>query len=160
MTRTHPGRRPAAVLLAAILAILTLVPAVGAAPAGAGRGAVYTLTNQVAGNAVAIFSRARDGSLTPAGAAPTGGAGTGAGLGSQGALALDDGGRRLFAVNAGSNEISSFAVAPDGGLTLVDRVASGGVTPISLTVHRGLLYALNAGGAATSPASSSVGAAT
>ena len=42
--------------------------------------------------------------------AATGGLGTGAGLGSQGALAFSDNGRWLFAVNAGSNDISAFAV--------------------------------------------------
>lgn len=75
---------------------------------------------------------------------PTGGLGTGGGVGNQGALALDDGGDFLFAVNAGSNDISVLRTRP-GGLTLVDRVASGGVSPISLTVSGDLLYALNAG---------------
>src|SRR3989449_7163927 len=52
----------------------------------AGPGAVYTLTNQVAGNAVAVFTRGADGRLTSAGTVATGGTGTGAGLGSQGAV--------------------------------------------------------------------------
>lgn len=118
-----------------------------AGPAAAddgGQGAVYTLTNRAAGDAVAVFERAADGSLKAAGEVPTGGLGTGGGLGNQGALALDDGGDFLFAVNAGSNDISVLRTRP-GGLTLVDRVASGGVSPISLTVSGDLLYALNAG---------------
>jgi 6-phosphogluconolactonase len=110
-----------------------------------GRRAVYTLTNQVAGNAVAVFDRAADGTLSPAGTVATGGTGTGAGLGSQGAVALSDDGRWLFAVNAGSNDVSVFA-ARGAGLTLASRTASGGTLPISVTAHGDLLYVLNAGG--------------
>ena len=113
---------------------------------GSGEQAVYTLTNQASGNAVAIFTRAADGRLTAAGTVSTGGTGTGAGLGSQGALALNDEGQLLFAVNAGSNEISAFQVNPEGRLSLVERSPSGGTRPISLTVHGHLVYVLNAGG--------------
>src|SRR5256885_7801638 len=110
-----------------------------------GQRAVYTLTNQVAGNAVAVFNRAADGTLTAAGTIATGGTGTGAGLGSQGAVALSDDGRRLFAVNAGSNDVSVFDIGP-AGPSLASRTASGGTLPISLTVHGNVLYVLNAGG--------------
>ncbi len=110
-----------------------------------GQRAVYTLTNQVAGNAVAVFDRAADGTLTAAGTIATGGTGTGGGLGSQGAVALSDDGRRLFALNAGSNDVSVFSVGP-AGLSLASRTASGGTLPISLTVHGNVLYVLNAGG--------------
>src|SRR5882762_9724436 len=110
-----------------------------------GPGAVYALTNQVAGNAVAVFTRAADGRLTPAGSFVTGGTGTGAGLGSQGGVVLSDDGRRLFAVNAGSNDVSVFTVGA-AGLSLASRTASGGTLPISLTVHGNVLYVLNAGG--------------
>lgn len=109
-------------------------------------GAVYTLTNQTSGNAVAVFTRAADGRLTAAGRVSTGGTGTGAGLGSQGALGLTADGQLLFAVNAGSNEISSFVVDPEGRLSLAARASSGGKRPISLTTHAHLLYVLNAGG--------------
>src|SRR5436309_2618024 len=108
--------------------------------------AVYTLTNQVAGNAVAVFNRAADGTLGAAGTIATGGTGTGGSLGSQGAVALSDDGRRLFAVNAGSNDVSVFVVGPTG-LSLASQTASGGTLPISLTAHGSLLYVLNAGGA-------------
>jgi 6-phosphogluconolactonase (cycloisomerase 2 family) len=60
-------------------------------------------------------------------------------------VALSQNGRWLFAVNAGSNEVSVFAVR-ERGLALVDVVDSGGEMPISLTTHDGLLYVLNAGG--------------
>ena len=108
-------------------------------------GAVYTLTNQVGGNAVAVFARGADGRLTAAGTVSTGGTGTGASLGSQSAVALSDDGRWLFTVNAGSNDVSVFGVSP-AGLALASRTASGGTLPISLTVHGNVLYVLNAGG--------------
>src|SRR5438034_3587025 len=107
----------------------------GASAALADPGAVYTLTNQVGGNAVAVFARGADGRLTAAGTVSTGGTGTGASLGSQSAVALSDDGRWLFAVNAGSNDVSVFSVSPGGGLALASRTASGGTLPISLTVH-------------------------
>ena len=107
-------------------------------------GQVYTMTNSPAGNAVLAFNRAADGSLTPAGSYSTGGTGTGAGLGNQGGVILV--GRWLAAVNAGSNDVSLFAVNGDGSLSLTDRVSSGGTTPISVTISGNLLYALNAGG--------------
>jgi 6-phosphogluconolactonase (cycloisomerase 2 family) len=109
-------------------------------------GAVYTLTNAPGGNAVAIFYRAADGTLSPGGTVATGGAGTGSGLGSQGALALSHSGQWLYAVNAGSNSISVLRVT-NTGLKVVQVVPSGGALPISLTVYDHLLYALNAGGA-------------
>ena len=106
--------------------------------------AVYTLTNSASGNEVMMYTRSASGSLSLAGSYPTGGNGTGSGLGSQGAVVLSNG--FLFAVNAGSDEVSVMKVSPSG-LTMVDKVSSGGTTPISLTVHNDLLYVLNAGGA-------------
>ncbi len=107
-------------------------------------GAVYVLGNQPSGNAVIAYDRDADGTLTPAGQYPTGGLGTGAGLGSQNAVILDDAGRHLYAVNAGSDTLSSFAVTR-GGLRLLSTVDSGGDVPISVTVHGDRLYALNTG---------------
>jgi 6-phosphogluconolactonase (cycloisomerase 2 family) len=118
---------------------------VGAAAAAGDSGAVYTLTNSAAGNAVEIFTRAADGRLTAAGTISTGGLGTDAGLGSQGALTLSANHPWLFAVNAGSNELSALAVSP-AGLTLASKMASGGVYPISVTNYKNLVYVLNAGG--------------
>lgn len=108
-------------------------------------GAVYTLTNQPGGNAVAVFARGADGLLTPAGSYPTGGNGTGSGLGSQNAVIVSDNHQWLFAVNAGSNSISSFRIRSDQELELVDTVSSGGTMPTSIAVQGGLLYVLNAG---------------
>jgi 6-phosphogluconolactonase len=114
---------------------------------------VFALTNEAAGNAVAVYERESDGSLTAAGHFPTHGLGLGAELNSQGALALSDDGRRLFAVNAGSNDISVFAVHDRGAvdlfghalptLRLLSTVPSGGAGPVSLTVRGDLLYVAN-----------------
>jgi 6-phosphogluconolactonase (cycloisomerase 2 family) len=57
-------------------------------------------------------------------------------------VALSSNAQFLVVVNAGSNDVSSFAV--DGGsLTLVDRASSGGVRPVSVAVSNGIVYALN-----------------
>jgi 6-phosphogluconolactonase len=126
---------------------LTLAGPAMASGGGRGDGAVYTLTNSASGNAVAVFERDRDGSLTPRGTVPTGGNGTGAGLGSQGALVLD--GNRLLAVNAGSNSLSLLHVDRRGKVRLADVDPSGGARPISVTVHGKFVYVLNAGNAST-----------
>jgi 6-phosphogluconolactonase len=127
-------------------ALAIAAAAVLAAPAAAfgDSGIVYTSTNAPGANAIQTFNRADDGSLTPAGSFATGGTGTGGGLGNQGAVVLDDGGDRLFAVNAGSDQITSFTVA-GRGLRATDLESSNGDQPVSLTVHGNLLYVLNAG---------------
>jgi len=107
-------------------------------------GAVYTLTNAASGNEVLAYSRSADGSLTFQGSYSTGGLGSGAGLGSQSAVLLTKNNQWLYAVNAGSNQISAFSVN-GSGLELVDVIDSGGVRPISLTVYKDWLYVLNVG---------------
>src|SRR3954464_9495100 len=109
----------------------------------ASTGAVYTQTNAPAGNAVHRLDRGPDGSLTPVATYRTGGTGTGAGLGSQGAVALSDDGRVVVAVDAGSNDIAAFHVGRRGHLTLVDRQPSGGVLPNSVDIADGSVYVLN-----------------
>ncbi|GAC1570273.1 MAG: hypothetical protein NVS3B20_23350 [Polyangiales bacterium] len=110
-------------------------------------GAVFTESNAAGGNEVLVFRRAADGSLQRAAAYATTGLGSGDGLGSQGAVVLSDDRRWLYAVNAGSNEVSTFSVRGES-LYLVDVVASGGGRPISLTARGDLVYVLNAGGVA------------
>jgi 6-phosphogluconolactonase (cycloisomerase 2 family) len=107
-------------------------------------GAVYTTTNAGGGNAVLVFDRLTDGRIVPASSVPTGGLGTGGGLGNQGGLVLTASERWLLAVNAGSHDVSVFAVRPRG-LRLTDVQASGGSQPVSIAEHRGLVYVLNAG---------------
>jgi len=110
-------------------------------------GAVYTMTNATAGNEVVVFERDAKGSLRYSGAYPTGGLGTGSGLGNQGGVVLSENGRWLLVVNAGSNQVSLFSVNRHG-LTLKDTADSGGTRPISVAVHRDLVYVVNAGGMA------------
>jgi 6-phosphogluconolactonase len=136
-------------LIAALFVLPFLAGTVGTA-AASGRsgftGFVYTETNAAAGNAIQVYARAADGRLTPANSFPTGGLGTGASLGSQSAVVLSEDGRWLFAVNAGSNDVSVFSVR-GGSLHLTDRASARGTDPISLTVSRSLLYVLDAGNA-------------
>jgi 6-phosphogluconolactonase len=108
--------------------------------------AVYVQTNDASGNEVIAFARHSDGGLSELGSFASGGLGSGDPLGSQGALYLSPDGRWLLAVNAGSDDVSSFRVRENGRLRLVDRESSGGDRPISVTAHGGLVYVLNAGG--------------
>ncbi len=132
--------------ITSVLALLGLLSGtvINAAASDGKVGAVYTETNSAAGNAIQVFERFSDGTLSPGGTFSTGGLGTGVGLGSQDAIALSQDGLWLFAVNAGSSEISAFSVQA-GQLDLIDKVSSAGSDPISLTYHRHLLYVLNAG---------------
>ena len=120
-------------------ALLTLAALTGPAVAQARSvshttGAVYVLTNAVTGNQVVAYDRSDDGTLSPSGSYATGGTGTGAGLGSQGAVALGDDGRLVLAVNAGSASLSALQ-ATGSGLKLRSVVPTNGPTPISVTVH-------------------------
>jgi DNA-binding beta-propeller fold protein YncE len=112
-------------------------------------GVVFVQTDAVAGNAIAVYDRAADGTLRVAGTYPTGGLGgvlTGSvvdHLASQGSLAYDRANGLLYAVNAGSNTITVFSVEGD---RLIRRqiISSGGDFPVSIAIHEGLLYVLNA----------------
>jgi 6-phosphogluconolactonase (cycloisomerase 2 family) len=112
-------------------------------------GHVYVNDNSAGTNTIGAFDRHADGSLTPMHGSPfaAGGAGTGAGIGSQGSLQVTDDGKYLLAADAGSNEISVLRIGPDGELTPVGGgpVSSGGVEPVSIAVHGGLVYVANAG---------------
>ena len=107
--------------------------------------AVYVQTNDAADNEILAFSRANDGTLARLGRYSTGGRGTGEPhLPSQSSVVLGDDGRWLLVVNAGSVELSMFAVEPHG-LRLADRVSSGGNKPTSVAVSGTLVYVLNNG---------------
>jgi 6-phosphogluconolactonase (cycloisomerase 2 family) len=126
-----------------------------AAPQPAGRatvhgaGAVFVQTDNLAGNSVVAYRQAPDGTLTQTGVYPTGGLGgqlAGSAVdhtASQGSLAYDATDQLLYAVNAGSNTITSFAVRGDQ-LVRLQSISSGGDFPVSITVHRDQLYVLNA----------------
>jgi 6-phosphogluconolactonase len=124
--------------------MLVLILAAAIPCAARAHGRVYTESNAADGNEVLVFD-AGAGGLTLAARVATGGRGAGAGLGSQAALALSDDGRWLFAVNAGSDDVSVFSVHR-GQLRLVARAATGGSMPISVAVRGELVYVLDAGG--------------
>jgi len=133
-------------------------PAFASTAASAGdswnTGAVFVQTDNTAGNAVAAYHRASDGTLTLAGTYPTGGSGgVLAGsmvdhLASQGSLTYDDEHGLLFAVNAGSDTVSVFRVFGDR-LELRQVIWSGGAFPVSVTVHGNHAYVLDALGGGT-----------
>src|SRR6266404_5536263 len=103
-------------------------------------------------NAVLAFSRdPSNGSLTQIGTYPTGGTGQfnlpkalGPDDSDQEVVATPDG-RFLFAVNQGSNSITSFNIGLDGSLELIGTFDSGGVQPVSLGISAGRLYVANRG---------------
>ena len=111
--------------------------------------AVFVQTDNVAGNQIVAYHRNADGTLALAGTYATGGLGGVLNgsvvdhLGSQGSLASDPTHGLLFAVNAGSDSVSVFAVYGDR-LRLRQVVSSGGAFPVSIAVHDDLVYVLNA----------------
>jgi 6-phosphogluconolactonase (cycloisomerase 2 family) len=116
-----------------------------------GNAVVFVQTDNPAGNTIVAYHRAADGVLTQAGSYATGGLGgqlTGSVVdhtASQGSLAFDNASQLLYAVNAGSNTITVFAVH-GASLTRVQTLSSGGVFPVSITFHDHQLYVLNARG--------------
>jgi hypothetical protein len=112
-------------------------------------GPLFVQTDGLAGNQIAAYDRAPNGTLTAAGTYPTGGLGGQLEgsvvdhLASQGSLVLDRQDSLLFAVNAGSNTVSVFSVFGDK-LALRQTISSGGSFPVSVAEQNGLLYVLNA----------------
>src|SRR5271166_3767368 len=112
-------------------------------------GEVFVQTDNTGGNAVVVYHRAQDGTLRQAGTYATGGLGgilTGSvvdHLASQGSLAYDRAAGLLYAVNAGSDTVTVFAVEGDH-LLRHQVVASGGTFPVSIAVRGHVVYVLNA----------------
>ena len=106
--------------------------------------AVYVQSNESERNRVIAFKRENDGSLSELGAYDTGGRGDGTPhLTSQGSVVLTGDGSHLLVTNAGSGDVSVFAVASDG-LSLAGTVATGSA-PKSVAEHDGIVYVLNTG---------------
>jgi 6-phosphogluconolactonase (cycloisomerase 2 family) len=123
-----------------VVAAMAVSPAVAAASPGA----VFTQDNDPRGNAVQMFDRAADGTLSPGRTFPTGGVGLATLGGRQGAVELSDDERYVYAVNAGSNTVTTFEVTRDG-LENLGSVPSGGVAPTSIDERSGRVYVLNSG---------------
>src|SRR5262249_1250507 len=104
-------------------------------PNGRG-GHLYIQTNEVK-NAIIHYRRGDDGKITEIDRTSTGGAGSGTfkpisgqesapnAFEGAGSVILSPDRRFLFTTNGGDNSVSSFAVAEDGRLTLVDRKPTG-----------------------------------
>ncbi len=151
------GRSGAVVFgLAAFAAVAVPASASASADTSPVVGHVYVNDNTKGTNTIGAFDRHADGTLTPETGSPfaAGGAGTGSGLASQGALQLSADGRFLVAVDAGSNQISVLRITDHGSLRtdhgslrLVRHgvVSSGGLLPDSIAVHGDLVYVANSG---------------
>src|SRR5258708_4631412 len=146
-----------ALVICLFLTVVLSIPAQGGPggrPDNIRSGAVYVMTNQTANSVIAFSRNPRTGALTEVGTVSTGGAGNPVAmpgdpptdaLASQGSLIVDSDNTYLYAVNAGSNEISVLEVTK-GGLNFVQKISSGGTRPISLTIYNNWLYVLNEGG--------------
>jgi 6-phosphogluconolactonase (cycloisomerase 2 family) len=141
-----------AALVAALAAATTIVPTPAIAhEQRPGRSAVFVQTNNVFGNAILAYARLADGTLRLVGRYPTRGRGDTQidaptdPLSSQGSLTYDRRRRLLYAVNAGSDTVSVFAVRGIR-LRLLQVIASGGLLPTSVAIHDTLVYVLNASG--------------
>jgi DNA-binding beta-propeller fold protein YncE len=150
MTRLSVATIAAAAMLAGASASAS---AFGGSPGpfpfpGASDEAVFVQTDNLAGNQVVAYDRAGNGALTQAGVYATGGRGGQLEgsvvdhLASQGSLAYDPQAELLYAVNAGSDTISVFAVLGDH-LALRQVLSSGGSFPVSIAFHGNLVYVLN-----------------
>lgn len=146
MQPSHPIIRRA-IRRAVVVGLGSVIALSAASTASASRGhdgQVYAISNDPASNALLVFDRDRDGSLSAPTSIPTGGTGTGSGLGSQGAVTVSDDGRVVLAVNPGSDQVSLF-VERGNELVLVDTESSGGDMPTSVTLDGRDVYVLNAG---------------
>jgi 6-phosphogluconolactonase len=132
------------------LAMSAVLPARSKAQtSSAAGGAVFVMTNAANKNQIVAYKRNSDGWLEEGQTFPTGGRGSGGvtdPLGSQGALTLNEKHTLLFAVNAGSGNISVFQVR-GANLTLLETVPCGGSEPVAVAQQGSLVYVVNAGGA-------------
>lgn len=135
----------------------------GMSPHGGGH--LYMQTNEVR-NAVVHYRRAANGTITEVERTSTGGAGSGTfkpisgqesspnAFEGAGSVILSPDRRFLFTTNGGDNSVSSFAVAQDGRLTLLDRKPtgnpvegkSGTAKSLAFAPSKGILYVLHSFG--------------
>jgi 6-phosphogluconolactonase (cycloisomerase 2 family) len=103
---------------------------------------VLVQSNEQTENRILSYRREATGELIPLRATPSGGAGSGEPhLPSQGSVTMAADARHAFVTNAGSGELSVFALEA-GGPTLAQTVATG-AAPLSVAEHDGLVYVLN-----------------
>jgi 6-phosphogluconolactonase (cycloisomerase 2 family) len=141
-----------------ILTALTIAIVFGFANAGMAKDvdshdakAVFVMTNAANGNEIVAYRRADNGMLQQSRKFYTGGRGSGGlidPLESQGSLTLSQDRSFLFAVNAGSGDISVFRVH-HSRLVLTDVAPCGGSLPNAIAQHDNLVYVLNTGGSSS-----------
>ena len=148
------GRSGALVLgLAAAAAVAVPASASASTPDGPSPvvGHVYVNDNTETGtNTIGAFDRHADGTLTPEAGSPfaAGGAGTGAGLASQGALQISAGRPVPDRRRCGQQpDLGAADPGPTAHSSLVRDgvVSSGGVLPVSVAIHGDLVYVANSG---------------
>lgn len=128
-------------------------------------GHLYIQTNEIK-NAIIHYARAENGSLAEVERVLTGGAGSGVykpisgqesapnAFEAAGSVILAAGNRFLFATNGGDNSVSSFGVAEDGKLTLLDVKRTGNIVDgrsgtaksLAFSSATGTLYVLHSFG--------------
>ena len=136
-------------VLMVLVGIGAASPFLGAATPKGNAGAVYVMTNDANKNEVIAYERDAQGKLSYEASYDTGGRGSGGitdPLESQGSLSLSQDHSVLFAVNAGSGNVSVFQVRKSG-LLLLGKKESGGSEPVAVAEHQNLVYVLNSGGA-------------
>jgi 6-phosphogluconolactonase (cycloisomerase 2 family) len=108
------------------------------------------MTNAANKNEVIAFERDANGTLGDSISYDTHGRGSGGitnPLESQGSLTLSHDRSLLFAVNAGSGDVTVFNVHQSGALNFLNNTPSGGAQPSAVAEFNGLVYVLNSGGA-------------
>ncbi|HTU74857.1 MAG TPA: hypothetical protein VMG38_15180 [Trebonia sp.] len=147
-----PLSKLAAVTVSGVAAVAISALPASAAPAQDGtraEPAVFVQTDGTSGNTIVAYQRTAAGGLAQAGSYPTGGNGGALGgsvvdhLASEGSLAYDREANLLYAVNAGTNTITVFAVHGDQ-LARRQVIGSGGQFPVSIAVRGNSVYVLNA----------------
>lgn len=104
----------------------------------------YIESNKKSKNTIYVFTQKQTGQIVLEDEVASGGYGTGISLGSQGALCVSKDYDLLFAVNPGSNSVSSFRINPNtGGLKLLFTATTNGQLPNSVTVYGNKLFVLN-----------------
>lgn len=134
--------------LVAIASMMTITQARGSggskdvlSQGDAREGAAFAMTNETQDNRIITYKRAANGALTRVGSVSTRGHGIGTDLDTQGGLVLSSDHRFLYAVNAGSDDVTVFSV--DGTQLTFLQKAYAGDQPNSLTIHEDVLYVLN-----------------
>jgi 6-phosphogluconolactonase (cycloisomerase 2 family) len=147
-----PIRKLAAVAVSGAAAVaISALPASAATPQNGTKAvpAIFVQTDAANGNTIVAYDRTAAGGLVRAGSYPTGGdGGMLAGsvvdhLASEGSLAYDREAGLVYAVNAGSNTITVFAVHGDR-LARRQVIGTDGQFPVSIAIHGNLVYVLNA----------------